>query len=135
MKQARYSLVAVVVIVVFAGSACETQTSTALMPGQCYRVLTGTVGVVSDFRYNGPVQWQNTTNYASTDGTCSGGAITFGGQSWTVIQADSKTAANATCTSLNAGGFGYKMDGTDPEYFKSWSTPPNTYVCGSHGDV
>lgn len=115
--------------------ACAPPPPPALMPGMCYHVVSGTVGTLNDFRYNGPVQWQNTTNYASTDGTCSGGTVTFEGQSWTVIQAASKTQANAVCTSLNAGGFGYKMDGTDPEYFKTWSTPPNTYVCGSHGDV
>ena len=134
---ARKSLVPALIALIGVGvaGACVPPPSTVLEVGMCYHVTSGTVGALSDFVYNGPVQWQNTTNYNSTNGMCNGGTTTLGGQSWTVIQANSKTEANAVCTSLNAGGFGYKMDGTDPEYFKTWSTPPNTYVCGSHGDV
>jgi hypothetical protein len=122
-----------------AGSDTKTVdlSSALLTPGSCYRVTHNGFpgGIVNDFIYNGPVGFQNTTVYSSTNGTCTGTTVHPNGYFFTVVQASSDTGADAICTSLNAGGFGFRMDGTDPNYFEAWSTPARSYICGSFGEV
>jgi hypothetical protein len=130
------------VVVVTATSAAGSDTKSVqfdvgLHPGACYRVTHNGFagGIVNDIVYNGPVVYQNTTVYSSTDGSCTGTTIHPNGASFTVVQANSDAAADSLCASLNAGGFGFRMDGTDPNYFETWSTPANSYICGSFGEV